>query len=177
MLSNCSHHFPFCCLCAALSSTQSWLQRRWAAGKFLSAQDAFHPIDPDRWIAGGEGCVFSTDDNGQTWSCQNYWDDESRSAYWFFSALLGTKWWYEPPESLHRVAKRRIYRFLWGRYLWLCRYRNSTHERPLVPPSVTWRRRWWAPIVLWWAPIVRLDYLPTWRGQAVFPQNVHLFVF
>jgi photosystem II stability/assembly factor-like uncharacterized protein len=50
-------------------------------------QPTFHPINHDRWLAGGEGCVFSTDDNGQTWSCHNYWDDESRSAYWFFSAF------------------------------------------------------------------------------------------
>ena len=50
-------------------------------------QPTFHPTNPDRWLAGGEGCVFLTDDNGHTWSCQNYWDDESRSAYWFFSAF------------------------------------------------------------------------------------------
>lgn len=50
-------------------------------------QPTFHPINHDRWLAGGEGCVFSTDDNGQTWSCHDYWDDESRSAYWFFSAF------------------------------------------------------------------------------------------
>ena len=48
---------------------------------------AFHTINPDRWIAGGEGCVFLTDDNGQTWSCQNYWHDETRAAYWFFTAF------------------------------------------------------------------------------------------
>lgn len=46
---------------------------------------AFHPTNPDRWIVGGEGCVFLTDDNGKTWNCQNYWHDESRSAYWYFS--------------------------------------------------------------------------------------------
>lgn len=50
-------------------------------------QPTFHPTDPDRWLVGGEGCVFLSDDNGQTWSCQNYWDDESRTAYWFFSAF------------------------------------------------------------------------------------------
>jgi len=50
-------------------------------------QPTFHPIDPDRWLAGGEGCVFLSDDNGQTWSCQNYWGDESRTAYWFFSTF------------------------------------------------------------------------------------------
>ena len=50
-------------------------------------QPTFHPTNPDRWLAGGEGCVFLSDDNGQTWSCQNYWDDETRAAYWFFSAF------------------------------------------------------------------------------------------
>jgi len=50
-------------------------------------QPTFHPTNPDRWLAGGEGCVFLTDDNGQTWSCQNYWGDEPRNAYWYFSAF------------------------------------------------------------------------------------------
>lgn len=48
---------------------------------------AFHPADPDRWVAGGEGCVFLTDDNGQTWSCQNFSDDEVRVAYWYVAAF------------------------------------------------------------------------------------------
>lgn len=50
-------------------------------------QPTFHPTNPDRWLAGGEGCVFLTDDNGQTWSCQNYWGDEPRNAYWYSSAF------------------------------------------------------------------------------------------
>ena len=50
-------------------------------------QPTFHPTNPNRWLAGGEGCVFLSDDNGQTWSCQNYWGDESCNAYWFFSAF------------------------------------------------------------------------------------------
>ena len=50
-------------------------------------QPTFHPATPDRWLAGGEGCVFLSDDNGQTWSYQNYWGDETRTAYWFFSAF------------------------------------------------------------------------------------------
>ena len=50
-------------------------------------QPTFHPTNPDCWLAGGEGCVFLSDDNGQTWSCQNYWDDEPRTAYWYFSAF------------------------------------------------------------------------------------------
>ena len=50
-------------------------------------QPTFHPTNPDRWLAGGEGCVFLSDDNGQTWSCQNYWGDETRMTYWFFSVF------------------------------------------------------------------------------------------
>ena len=33
------------------------------------------------------GVLFLSDDNGQTWSCQDYWGDESRTAYWHFSAF------------------------------------------------------------------------------------------
>ena len=47
---------------------------------------AFHPSDPNRWIAGGEGVVFTSSDNGHTWRTQNYWGDDQRSAYWFFTA-------------------------------------------------------------------------------------------
>ena len=50
-------------------------------------QVSFHPSNPDRWLAGGEGAVFLSDDNGQTWRVQNYWDDLIRSAYWYFSAF------------------------------------------------------------------------------------------
>ena len=31
---------------------------------------AFHPTDPNRWIAGGWGGVYTTNDNGQTWNSQ-----------------------------------------------------------------------------------------------------------
>lgn len=62
-------------------------------------QVAFHPDYPDRWIAGGEGCVFITDDNGQTWSCQNYWGDETRMAYWYFTAFDD-----EHPDTVYMVG-------------------------------------------------------------------------
>ena len=62
-------------------------------------QVAFHPANPDRWIAGGEGCVFLTDDNGQTWSCQNYWGDETRMAYWYFTAFDD-----EHPDTVYMVG-------------------------------------------------------------------------
>jgi len=50
-------------------------------------QPTFHPTAPDRWLAGGEGCVFLSDDNGQTWNFLNYWCDETRMAYWYSSAF------------------------------------------------------------------------------------------
>ena len=36
---------------------------------------AFHPTDPNKWIAGGNHCVHSTNDNGQTWNAQVLYDD------------------------------------------------------------------------------------------------------
>ena len=62
-------------------------------------QLAFHPINPDCWIAGGEGCVFLSDDNGQTWSCQNYWGDKPREAYWYFTAFDD-----EHPDTVYMVG-------------------------------------------------------------------------
>ena len=62
-------------------------------------QVAFHPANPDLWIAGGEGCVFITDDNGQTWNCQNYWGDEARMAYWYFTAFDD-----EHPDTVYMVG-------------------------------------------------------------------------
>ncbi len=62
-------------------------------------QVAFHPANPDLWIAGGEGCVFITDDNGQTWNCQNYWGDEARMAYWYFTAFDN-----EHPDTVYMVG-------------------------------------------------------------------------
>ena len=68
---------------------------------------AFHPTNPDRWIAGGESCIYLSDDNGQTWNCQNYlympWDDnygdKSRTAYWFFTAFDD-----EHPDTVYTVG-------------------------------------------------------------------------
>ena len=62
-------------------------------------QPTFHPTNPDRWLAGGEGCVFLSDDNGRTWSCQNYWGDESRTAYWYFSAFDN-----EQPDTVYMAG-------------------------------------------------------------------------
>ena len=65
-------------------------------------QVAFHPTNPDRWIAGGEGCVFLTADNGQTWNCQNYWGDETRIAYWYFTTFDD-----EHPDIVYMVGCQR----------------------------------------------------------------------
>ena len=35
-------------------------------GDICVHQPTIHPINHDRWLAGGEGCVFLSDDNGQT---------------------------------------------------------------------------------------------------------------
>ena len=34
-----------------------------------------------------DGHIMISYDCGQTWSCQDYWGDESRTAYWYFSAF------------------------------------------------------------------------------------------
>ena len=47
----------------------------------------FHPINPDRWIAGGAACVFLSDDNGCTWSCLDFHNDKSRTASWLFTVF------------------------------------------------------------------------------------------
>jgi len=46
---------------------------------------AFHPTDPDRWIAGGNRQVFTTNDNGQTWKTQYLKGDESINDYYAYS--------------------------------------------------------------------------------------------
>lgn len=60
---------------------------------------AFHPTNPECWIAGGEGVVYSTTDNGYTWNCQNFWDDVRRVAYWFFSAFDA-----EHPDTIYMAG-------------------------------------------------------------------------
>ena len=47
---------------------------------------AFHPSDPNRWIVGGEGAVYTSMDNGHTWDAQNYWGDK-REAYWYYTVF------------------------------------------------------------------------------------------
>lgn len=43
---------------------------------------AFHPINPDRWIAGGFRCVYTTSDNGKTWDTQYFIDDSEKETVW-----------------------------------------------------------------------------------------------
>ena len=55
---------------------------------------AFHPTDPNKWIVGGNYCVHSTNDNGQTWNSQALRDydnplnpiNEDYNAPWRYAA-------------------------------------------------------------------------------------------
>lgn len=47
---------------------------------------AFHPTDPDRWIVGGSGIVYTSDDNGHTWDIQDFSGDGLRDGLWVFTA-------------------------------------------------------------------------------------------
>ena len=47
---------------------------------------AFHPTDPDRWIAGGQSTVYTSADNGQTWNTQDLSGDGRYEAIWNFAA-------------------------------------------------------------------------------------------
>ena len=48
---------------------------------------AFHPTNPDYWVAGGEGCAFLSDDSGQAWSVQDYQGSVRGGTYWYFSVF------------------------------------------------------------------------------------------
>ena len=39
---------------------------------------AFHPTDPDRWIAGGGRCVYTSTNNGYTWNTQVFPEDDNQ---------------------------------------------------------------------------------------------------
>ena len=50
---------------------QTWQNKTACFPKYNSVfRVAFHPTDPDKWIAGGWGRVYITNDNGQTWNTQ-----------------------------------------------------------------------------------------------------------
>ena len=62
---------------------------------------AFHPTNPDCWLAGGEATVTLSGDNGHTWNRQMfiYEEDYSRVAYWYFSAFDA-----EQPDTVYMVG-------------------------------------------------------------------------
>lgn len=41
----------------------------------------FHPTDPNKWIGGGNRCVYTTNDNGQTWQTQYLHGDNTPDDY------------------------------------------------------------------------------------------------
>lgn len=96
---------------------------------------SFHPTQSERWLVGGEGCVYLSDDNGQTWTCQNYLDDKARSAYWYFSAFDT-----ERPETVYLAGdvytsfsnRIRLMCSTDGGRSWLPSQEMTTEERTLV---------------------------------------------
>lgn len=50
---------------------QTWQNKTGCFPKYNNVyRVAFHPTDPNRWIAGGWGMAYSTSDGGQTWNSQ-----------------------------------------------------------------------------------------------------------
>ena len=47
---------------------------------------AFHPTDPNRWIATGCGAVYISTENGHTWNTQDFRGDVQRYVFWRFIA-------------------------------------------------------------------------------------------
>ena len=72
---------------------QTW-QKKWSCFPNYNNvyRIAFHPTDPNTWIAGGCGRIYTTNDNGQTWSSQrldNYeidWRYEAFNVDWRYAA-------------------------------------------------------------------------------------------
>ena len=48
---------------------------------------AFHPTDPDRWIAGGYRQVLTTNDNGRTWNFQMFYHNDEKVIDWCYAAF------------------------------------------------------------------------------------------
>ena len=46
---------------------------------------AFHPTDPNRWIAGGTSCTYRTNDNGQTWEMRYLPYEDAFRRQWKFA--------------------------------------------------------------------------------------------
>ena len=50
---------------------QTWQDKTECFPKYNAAyRVAFHPTDPNKWIVGGWGYVYTTNDNGQTWNSE-----------------------------------------------------------------------------------------------------------
>lgn len=66
---------------------------------------SFHPINSDRWFAGGNGCSYSTDDNGSTWRVNKFNNDTLSNTCWLFSLFDGNY-----PDTIYMVGynKERI---------------------------------------------------------------------
>lgn len=66
---------------------QTW-QKKWSCfPNYLGIyRMAFHPTDPNKWIAGGNHCVHTTSDNGQTWNTQVFRDYNETVINWHYAA-------------------------------------------------------------------------------------------
>ena len=64
---------------------QTWQNKSTCLPNTQIFRMAFHPTDPDRWIAGGGRSVHTTNDNGQTWNTQYFSDDYERQAIWHYA--------------------------------------------------------------------------------------------
>jgi len=71
---------------------QTWQEKAQCFSNYNTVfRMAFHPTDPDKWIAGGNHCVHSTNDNGQSWNTQYLRDydnplNEDYMAPWRYAA-------------------------------------------------------------------------------------------
>ena len=66
---------------------QTW-QKKWSCfPNYMGIyRMAFHPTDPNKWIAGGNHCVHTTSDNGQTWNTQVFRDYNETVINWHYAA-------------------------------------------------------------------------------------------
>ena len=71
---------------------QTWQEKAQCFSNYNTVfRMAFHPTDPDKWIAGGNHCVHSTNDNGLSWNTQYLRDydntlNEDYMAPWRYAA-------------------------------------------------------------------------------------------
>jgi len=74
---------------------QTWQEKAQCFSNYNTVfRMAFHPTQPNKWIAGGYQCVYTTNDNGQTWDTQHLHDydnplnplNEDYNAPWRYAA-------------------------------------------------------------------------------------------